>query len=194
MLVPNLCVAFFTRFVFFWGGQNCKPHSFFVEKPSIWIASNDTNVIAFVSGVRTLPNPKTFHRDGLNNDMHVDRVKTIIVRSRRFLDKKKESTTVVHQGKNKETVGESSFIVKNAYRGYLYCPFYNELSTCASNEWCLYYAHSTERAEKNLIKIDKLNKYSDSRIEYGSKPQWGEIRKNIPISLLPAPPIHSPEH
>ena len=122
------------------------------------------------------------------------RPKTIIVRSRRFLDKKKESTTVVHQGKNKETVGESSFIVKNAYRGYLYCPFYNELSTCASNEWCLYYAHSTERAEKNLIKIDKLNKYSDSRIEYGSKPQWGEIRKNIPISLLPAPPIHSPEH
>lgn len=125
----------FARFVFFFRGQSCKPHScVFVEKPSIWIASNDTNVIAFVSGVRTLPNPKTFHRDGLNNDMHVDRVKTIIVRSRRFLDKKKESTTVVHQGKNKETVGESSFIVKNAYRGYLYCPFYNESSTCASNE------------------------------------------------------------
>ena len=177
---PFLHVSFF-----FGGGQNCKPHSFFVEKPSIWIASNDTNVIAFVSGVRTLPNPKTFHRDGLNNGQTT---------STEAKDDN-ESTTVVHQGKRQ---GDCWRVIplfwKMLSRWYLYCPFYNELSTCASNEWCLYYAHSTERAEKNLIKIDKLNKYSDSRIEYGSKPQWGEIRKNIPISLLPAPPIHSPEH
>ena len=43
-----------------------SPTYFFVKKkPSIWIASDDTNVIALVSGVGTLPNPKTFHRDGL---------------------------------------------------------------------------------------------------------------------------------